>query len=269
MLIRPEARFPVRIRRTDGEHELLVQSRAVTGKDRVQFGDLGWLPLVRVGSFSEDSAAREAGVKLDDGVLSLNGEPIHDFAQLRELIVASQGQPLALQLWRGDASLALSVTPRRTPEGFRLGIAEKTVLKRFGFVRALQEAGIRSWTWTRQALDTLARLATGRLSPKTLSGPIGIARASGEAARGGAFQLFFMVAYISLQVGILNLILPFVPFDGGHLALLLLESAMRRDLSERARNWVMNAGLGMVLLLIVVVFYSDLSKISFFGRFLP
>jgi regulator of sigma E protease len=78
-----------------------------------------------------------------------------------------------------------------------------------------------------------------------------------------------LAAFISLQVGLLNLILPFIPFDGGHLALLVLESVMRRDLSTRARDWVMNAGFGVVVLLIALVFYSDLSKISIFSHFLP
>jgi len=269
VLIRPDSQFHVRVLRADGEHELSVKARGVTGKDRVTFGDLGWSPLVRIGGFSPDSVARQGGVQVDDGLLSVNGQPIRDFTQFRDLIVASEGKPMALELLRGNATLGLSLTPRKTAEGYRLGLAEKTVLKRFGFVRSLQEATVRTWTWTRQALETLARLATGRLSPKTLSGPIGIARASAQAAQEGAFQLFFMVAFISLQVGLLNLILPFVPFDGGHLALLVTESVMRRDLSERARELAMNAGFGVVILLIALVFYSDLSKLSFFGRFLP
>jgi regulator of sigma E protease len=267
--IRPDTQIELRVRRAGAERTLAVQSRSTTGKDRVQLGDLGWAPLVRVGTVVPDGAAAAAGVQPEDGLLRANGEPIRTFDRFRELIGASNGQPLELVLWRGEREVTLRVAPRQTPEGWRLGVAEKIIVKRFGFVRSLQEALQRTWSWTRQALDTLGRLATGRLSPKTLSGPIGIAKASGDAAREGSLQFFHTVAFISLQVGLLNLILPFVPFDGGHLALLLLESAMRRELSERARNWVMNAGFGFVIVLIVLVFYSDLSKISFFGRYLP
>jgi regulator of sigma E protease len=269
VLVRPDARFNVRVRRADGEHDLAVQSKSIAGKDRVQFGDLGWSPIVRVGEMPPDSAALAAGLQIDDGLLAVGDKPVKDFEQFRGLIQASQGNPLELHLWRGDAPLTLQVTPRKTPGGYMLGIGPKQVLKRFAFPRAIQEATLRTWTWTKQALDTLGRLATGKLSPKALSGPIGIAKASGEAAKEGAFRYFFTVAFISLQVGLLNLILPFIPFDGGHLALLVAESAMRRDLSARARDWVMNAGFGFVVLLIAVVFYSDLSKISFFSRFLP
>lgn len=268
VLIRPEAEFQVRVLRADGEHTLNVRSRSVTGKDRVSFGDLGWSPLVRINPRA-DGAALAAGLKTDDGILSLEGQPVRDFEQLLPIVSGSAGKPLQLKILRAGQQLEFSVAAKQTPEGYKLGIEPMTVARRFGFVRSLQEACVRTWTWTRQALDTLARLVTGRLSPKTLSGPIGIAKASAQAAREGPFQLFFMVAFISLQVGLLNLILPFVPFDGGHLALLVTESVMRRDLSERARDWVMNAGFGVVILLIALVFYSDLSKLSFFGKFLP
>jgi regulator of sigma E protease len=269
VLIRPDARFKVRIRRADGDHEFEVRSQAVMGKDKIQLGDLGWSPLVRVGELSKDGAATAAGLQIDDGLLAMGGEAIKDFGQFRELIQASGGKPLELKVWRADTPITLEVTPRQTPGGYLLGIGEKTVLKHFGPVRSIREATARTWTMTRQALDTLGRLATGKLSPKALSGPIGIAKASGEAAKEGPFQYFLTVAFISLQVGLLNLILPFIPFDGGHLALLVTESVMRRDLSARARDWVMNAGFGFVVLLIAVVFYSDLSKIAFFSRFLP
>ena len=133
---------------------------------------------------------------------------------------------------------------------------------------ALREGTRWSWTATLQTIETFGRLVTGRLSFRSMVGPIGIARAAGDAARGGAFSWFGLVAMISLQVGILNL-LPIAPLDGGHLAILGLESVRQRDLSERAKVWVMNAGVGVLLVLIVIVFYSDLSKIGLFKRFLP
>jgi len=95
-----------------------------------------------------------------------------------------------------------------------------------------------------------------------MMGPLGIAQVSGEAARTGARQLFFLVAVISLQVGILNL-LPLAPLDGGHLAILAVEGTARRDLSPSIKIWVMNAGAAVIFLLIGLVIYSDVSKLSF------
>jgi regulator of sigma E protease len=113
----------------------------------------------------------------------------------------------------------------------------------------------------------VGRLASGRLSPKTMAGPLGIAQQSGEAARQGAQTLWGFVAFISLNVGILNLF-PLAPLDGGHLAVLALESGVRRDLSPVVKGWIMNAGAAVVMLLIALVLYSDISKMSFVRRLL-
>jgi len=80
--------------------------------------------------------------------------------------------------------------------------------------------------------------------------------------------LFFLVAMISLQVGILNLF-PLAPLDGGHLAILVGEGVIRRDFSLNVKNWIMNAGFCVLLLLIGLVLYSDLSKTSLLGKYLP
>jgi len=113
----------------------------------------------------------------------------------------------------------------------------------------------------------VGRLVTARISPKTMMGPLGIAQASGDAARGGAGSLLFLVAVISLQVGILNLF-PLAPLDGGHLAILAVEGVARRDLSPTIKGWIMNAGAAVIFLLIGVVLYSDISKMAFVQRLL-
>jgi regulator of sigma E protease len=142
------------------------------------------------------------------------------------------------------------------------------VVKKFGFLSALAEAVRWSWSMTRQTFDVLGRLLTAQLSPKTMMGPLGIAKASGDAARGGVGPLFYLVAVISLQIGIMNLF-PLPPLDGGHLAILAAESVRRRDLSLNAKTWIMNAGAMVLFLLIGLVLYSDLSKTSLLGRYLP
>ena len=147
-------------------------------------------------------------------------------------------------------------------------ITPKTVLKKFGPLQAVGEAVRWSWDMTRQTFDVIGRLVTAQISPKTMMGPLGIAQASGDAARGGAGSLFFLVAVISLQVGILNL-LPLVPLDGGHLAILALEGVARRDLSPTVKSWVMNAGAAMIFLLIGLVLYSDISKLDFVRKLIP
>jgi regulator of sigma E protease len=101
-----------------------------------------------------------------------------------------------------------------------------------------------------------------------MMGPIGIAQASGEAAKAGFDWLIKLVAMISLQVGIFNLF-PLAPLDGGHLAILAGEGLLRRDFSITVKTWIVNAGVLVMFLLIGLAFYSDLSKMSLFGKLLP
>ncbi len=143
------------------------------------------------------------------------------------------------------------------------------MVKKFGFVRAVQEAGRETWDRTKQMVGLLKQLLTFRVAAKSaLSGPIGIAQAAGEAARSGPVQMLFLIALLSISVGVLNLF-PMAPFDGGHIAVLLAEMVIRRDLSEKIKLVFMNAGFVLVMALMVFILYSDLSKLPWLSRFLP
>src|SRR5205085_7238509 len=131
---------------------------------------------------------------------------------------AAAGKPLALHLWRDGSIVDLSVTPRDDGEGARIGIAPRYVLQKFGFTRSVSESSRWTWSMTKLTFETLQRLLTAQISPKTMMGPLQIAKASGDAARVGPGPLFYLVAVISLQIGIMNLF-PLPPLDGGHLAI--------------------------------------------------
>jgi regulator of sigma E protease len=221
-------------------------------------------PLVRVGKVVPGQPAEAAGLQPDDAILRIGGKAVTAFEDIPALLEASGGQPLPFQVLRAGSLLELPVTPR---DG-RIGIENKTVFRKFAFGGAAAESLRFSWKMTKLTFQTLKRLVTAQISPKTMMGPLGIAQASGDAARGGAGSLMFLVAIISLQVGILNLF-PLAPLDGGHLAILAGEGLIRRDLSLTVKSWIMNAGAAVLFLLIGLVLYSDLSKTSFFGRFLP
>ena len=145
----------------------------------------------------------------------------------------------------------------------------KLIVQRFPFPGAVREAAAWSWNTTKQTLGMLQGLVTGRVSPKAaLMGPVGIARVSGERAREGIGPLFSLIAVLSLSVGILNLV-PLAPLDGGHMAILASEGLIRRDFSLAVKTWIMNAGALVIFLLIGLVLYSDLSKTSLLGKYLP
>jgi regulator of sigma E protease len=268
VLVRPDSALRLRVRRGAEEREVLVRSATEHDKQTGPVGTIGVSPLVRVGQVAPGAPAEAAGLRTDDALLAIDGTPVRSFEEIPPLVARAAGRPMALRVWRAGSVQDLSVTPRDDGSGPRIGIGPKMVVKKFGFLSALAEAVRWSWSMTRQTFDVLGRLLTAQLSPKTMMGPLGIAKASGDAARGGVGPLFYLVAVISLQIGIMNLF-PLPPLDGGHLAILAAESVRRRDLSLNAKTWIMNAGAMVLFLLIGLVLYSDLSKTSLLGRYLP
>ena len=265
ILLRPEQALALRVRRDSEERELTLRSEA-TATEKV--GSIGVHPLVRVGQVLPGQPAEAAGLRGDDAILAIDGRPIRSFGEIPGIVAASTGRALAFRIWRDGRVLDLAITPRDTGSGPRVGITPKMVVRQFGPAGALREAANWTWDMTRQTFDVVGRLITARISPKTMMGPLGIAQASGDAARGGAGSLLFLVAVISLQVGILNLF-PLAPLDGGHLAIVAAEGVARRDFSPAVKSWIMNAGAAVIFLLIGLVLYSDLSKLEMLRRLLP
>ena len=132
-------------------------------------------------------------------------------------------------------------------------------MERFPFRQALTEGWRRVETDFRTTLSILGRLVRGAASMRSMSGPLDIAKFSGEAARTGAVPLVSLMAAISLQLGIFNL-LPIPVLDGGHLFLLTIEGIVRRDFSLRVKERILQVGFVMILALLVVVLYNDLAK---------
>jgi regulator of sigma E protease len=264
VLLRPEKALSLRVRRGAEERTVSLRSEA-TSAERV--GSIGVYPLVRVGQVLPGQPAEAAGLRTDDAILSIDGKPVRSFSEIPPIVGGSGGKAMTFRLWREGETLDLAVTPRDSGAGLKIGIAPKVVVRKFGPAGAVREALSQTWAMTRQTFDVVGRLVTAQISPKTMMGPLGIAQASGDAARGGALSLFYLVALISLQVGILNLF-PLAPLDGGHLAILTVEGVARRDLSPAVKGWIMNAGAAVIFLLIGVVLYSDISKMGFVQRLL-
>ena len=262
IILRPETSLALRVRRGGDEREVAVRSEATAAE---KIGSIGVHPLVRVGQVLPGQPAEAAGLRTDDAILSIDGKSLRSFAEIPPIVGAPGGRSMTFRVWREGQVFDLAITPRDSGAGPKIGIAPKTVLKKFGPVAAVGESLRWTWEMTRQTFDVVSRLVTARISPKTMMGPLGIAQASGDAARGGAGSLLFLVAVISLQVGILNLF-PLAPLDGGHLAILAVEGVARRDLSPVVKGWIMNAGAAVIFLLIGVVLYSDISKMAFVQR---
>ena len=262
IVVRPDRQLRIRVRRGGEEKEFVVQSTATADQ---KMGQIGASPLVRIGQLVPDSPAVKAGLKYDDGILSVNGKPVTSFMDIPTLIASAGKEPLVLKVYRQGQILDVTVTP----ENGKIGVYNKTIMKKLPFFPAVREAAEATWNLTRQTFQILKGLATASISPKAaLAGPLGIAKASGDAARSGIRAMLFLVASLSVSVGILNLF-PLPPLDGGHLAILAGEGLRRRDFSVTAKSWILNAGAMVLFLLIGLVLYSDLSKTSWLGKYLP
>jgi len=266
VMLRPDSALQLRVRGTDGQEREVALRSTSTSSDKV--GTIGVHPLVRVGQVLPGKPAEGAGLRENDAILAIDGKPIASFNDIPLIVAAAAGKTLDLRVWRDGSVREVAVAPRDDGEGPRIGIGPRYVLQKFGFSRAVAESARWTWGMTKLTFETLERLLTAQISPKTMMGPLQIAKASGDAARVGPGPLFYLVAVISLQIGIMNLF-PLPPLDGGHLAILLGEGVLRRDFSVTVKAWIMNAGAMALFLLLGLVVYFDLSKTSLLGKYLP
>jgi regulator of sigma E protease len=250
------------------ETQLTVEPR---GKERI--GYTGLYPAVQphVVSLDEGFPAKDAGLQEGDLIIKVDGEPVYNNQQLVEAIGSKEGEPVTITVVRNGSRLDYTIATQQDGERFRIGIglpSPITVQQYTNPFTAFGAAVGESVRITRLTFTVLGRLIQQKLSMRQMMGPVGIAQASGRAARSGVKSLFTLMAIISLQLGIFNL-LPIPILDGGHVTIILLESVARRDFSLQAKERILQVGFVLLLALMVTVIYFDLSKIDSIGRFLP
>ncbi len=234
-----------------------------TSVSRYELGYAGLAPPLpaEVPRVLPGSAAEEAGLKSGDRIVAIDGEPVRHFFDLIRLVSGRAGQRMVVTVERQGARLDLPATPRNVDGQGKLGIPppNPTVVQKLAIPPAVAEASRECYRMTRETLAVLGRMLTGRSSIKQMSGPIDIARFSGEAARAGLVSLIWLLGVISLQLAIFNL-LPIPVLDGGHLSILAVESAIRRDFSFRTKERIITIGFWLIIALVVVVLVNDLAK---------
>jgi regulator of sigma E protease len=211
--------------------------------------------------------AEKAGLKPGDIVASLNGKPVVSWPQLVEGVHQSGGQPVQFVIRRDGAELPLTITPMQGMDSdggsvWQIGVSPRTKddYQRQSFATAAKDALAACMITMRQIKDVLAGLFTGKVSIRELQGVVGIARESGRAAKGGPLRLIELMAIISINLGLLNL-LPIPILDGGHVLLLAIEGLLRRDLSIAVKERFVQVGLVFLLGIFAFVMYSDILKL--------
>ncbi len=269
---RPNREVSVGLLRNGLELTRKVTPVPPAGQSRFEIGDIGVMPPVHphVPSVSPGDPAEKAGVKPGDVVAAIDGEPITFASQLKEAISKRPDQTITISILRNGAPLDIRATTTRHGNSGWLGIGilddYKTVKP--GAVEAVVMSVKKNAQFAGLIFQTLWGLVTRETSPRQLMGPVAIAQLSGESAQLGWIALLSLMASISLNLGLLNL-MPIPILDGGHIFIMALEGLARRDFSVRVKEKMLLAGFVVLMMLMVTVIYNDLTRISWVSRFMP
>jgi regulator of sigma E protease len=235
-------------------------------------GVIGVAPFaaVEVRGVRPGTAGEAAGLQTGDVVRAINGATIVRVEEFVRVVSANAGKDVALSVLRKGGELTISAVPRN--EGGRgvLGVivGEATELRKYSPLQAPVESVRVCVRMTGETFAVIGRMLRGRASIKQMSGPIDIARFSGEAARTGAVPFIWLLGFISLQLAIFNL-LPIPVLDGGHLAIIAVEAVIRRDFSERTKERILTVGFWLIVALMIVVLLNDLNKNLAWDKLIP
>jgi regulator of sigma E protease len=220
-------------------------------------GRIGVSPYVPaiVTSVDADSLAEQAGFRSGDRIVRAAGQPVDDLYGFYTAVDAMPPHPIDIVVQRGSGQQTLKLTSGH--DALRnLGIPTPSVVRRFGAADSFRESFRTNWKTLRYMMVSLGRLFHDRTGVKQMAGPVTIARLSGEVLRSGWRDVLQFMALISLNLGVLNL-LPIPVLDGGHIAILLVESAARRDLPMQAKERALQFGFALLALFMIVVLYFD------------
>ena len=211
--------------------------------------------------------ADKAGLKPGDKIVSMNGQPIVTFQQLMERVPDVGPHSIDFGVLRDGSHISIHITPIYTMSAngkmtWQIGVVPKSqeFFERQGIIESAKDSVSQSWYLMKMMGDVLSGLFHGTVSARDLMGPVGIVQMSGQAAQGGVTTLLSWMAYISLDLGLLNL-LPIPILDGGHVLMLAVEGSLRRDLSISVKERFVQVGLVFLLCLVALAFYSDIHRL--------
>jgi regulator of sigma E protease len=256
---KPDRTIDIELRRGDEVRtvELLTES-----KTRYEMGYAGFVAEIspEVMLVNPGSAADKAGMKAGDIIREIEGQPVHHLT-LTETIQKNPGKELDFKIERDGKFIHLNVTPKK--EG-GVGVIDvrtqaESVSKQYGFFGAIGHSVKENARMAFLVINFIKDLFTGEASTRQLGGPIEIASFSYAAFQMGFMTLLWWMAFISLQLGIINLF-PIPMFDGGHIMVLALEGLVRRDFSTKVKQVIMQIGFVFVIILFTFIILNDVVK---------
>jgi regulator of sigma E protease len=233
---------------------------------KLGIGTAGWIgdPDVQLEEIVKGSPAEAAGLRVGDLLISINQEPVASPATTKQVVANSGGKPVEIMLLRSGRVMKLAVTPGPTgdskfPYHIGVGLKRRGEIVKLALGPAFVESARFNFRSAGMIFEALRGIVERRVSPKTLEGPIGMARMSGEAAHEGPLSFLGLMAIVSLNLAIFNL-LPIPILDGGMLLMLFVEMLIQRDMSTQVKETVFKLGFVFLMMIVVFVIYNDISK---------
>jgi regulator of sigma E protease len=264
--VKPDSTFSLLVVRDGNEVNLSVP----VGKIPVHAESLVGYPALPavLDSVEPGYPADKAGLAAGDRVVSLNGQTVFTWFQLPDITGASDGHPIHFVVERDGKDLSFDVTPKHTlnPEtdkmAWMIGITrpQDQMVERESFLSAVRDGAQATVGDIVMMGEVASGLVHGTLSFRDLAGPVGIVQLSGQYAKRGPLMLLQWMAYISLDLGLINL-LPIPILDGGHVLMLAIEGTLRRDLSLATKERFVQVGLVFILGIFAFVMYSDILRL--------
>jgi regulator of sigma E protease len=229
------------------------------------------VPTSMVGTVQEGSPAFEADIRGGDVIVAINGREISRWSELASAVSESDGERLKVRIDRGNKIFDVSVAPQPVTttnvfgeeiDTYRIGvgISDETVIEQKGPVSALSSGVGQTWEWTKLTCLGIVKILQGVVSPRELGGPILIAQMAGTQVRKGLVPFIFLMAVLSVNLGVLNL-LPLPVLDGGHIAFFLIEAVTGKAVGIRWKEIAQQVGFFLLILLMLFVFYNDIARI--------
>ncbi len=270
---------PVAVEQNGQQKQISLHLPAESNPNNFSLRDAGFTLVeqsapLKIAALVPGMPGAKAGLKAGDAVESVNGTRLHSLQSMILYLQQNGDRPVTLSVLRDGKPLTFVIKPEKAVEpdgtpayeiGFNVTPAPSHV-ERLSFSAALSQSVRDNIKGTTLVVDLLRRLFTARMSVRTLSGPVGIARMTGQiASLPGWTPMMAWTANISLQLGLFNL-LPIPILDGGTILFLLIESIMQRDLNEQFKERVFQAAFVFLILMTVFILFSDLSKIPSFAK---
>jgi regulator of sigma E protease len=226
-----------------------------------------------IGSVKENSPAHIAGFKKGDLVTAVDGAAVETWEAMAERITHSGGKPLEITVQRPEGSLVLRATPELITSKnllgeeikryvIGIGTAGETTSRKLGFFQAAEESLRQTYSIVELMVMIVTKLITGDISIDTVGGPIMIAQMAGDQAKAGISSLFQFIAVISVNLAVINL-LPIPVLDGGHLLFFGIEAVIGRPVNVKVREIAQQVGMVLLIMLMILVFYNDITRLFF------